>query len=1662
MTLTPEDRKADTIQRVVAQLRSRLPADQVSSVEDFVRTYYGMLDPEDLVGRDPLNLYGAALFMWNFLRVREPGTAKVHVYNPKFEPHGWESTHTVAEIVTDDMRFLLESVRMALNRRGLTVHLTIHPVLTLCRDRKGRLTAYPAKGAGALQESVMHLEVDRQPDHILDALEGELGRVLDDVRAAVSDWHPMRAKAAEIVSELERHPPPSDPEELEEAKAFLRWIADDHFTFLGYREFALVEEDGEDALIAVAGSELGISRRGGKSPRSQIFAALPVEMRKRFHDFPLLILTKANYPATVHRPVYMDYLGVKRFDDRGRLVGEHRFLGLYTASAYHSDPWTVPLVRRKVGAVMARAGLSPSGYDGRHLLHILETYPRDDLFQIAEQELYDNAMGILHLGERQRIRLFVRRETYGRFYSCIVYVPRDHYDTDARRRMERVLMQALSGNSSEFTVQLSESVLARVYFTIHSTLGTVPQYDIKDLEARLLKATRRWHDDLHDLVLGHFGEERGNALLARYQDAFPVGYREDFPAHAALHDLERLERLEAIGELEMSLYRPADAPEGLLRFKVFAGGQPVPLSVALPMIENMGVRVMEERPYAIRPQGRLPAWLHDFGLAYEDAGQLETEDLRGVFQDAFARVWRGDAENDGFNRLVLRAGLTWREIVVLRACCKYLRQAGTTFSQPYMEQVLADNPRVARLLVTLFHARFDPREQKRPAARRARLVARLQESLDAVASPDEDRILRGFLALIQAGLRTNYYQPTPDGEPKPYLAFKLDPSLVPDLPPPRPRFEIFVYSPRVEGVHLRGGRVARGGIRWSDRREDYRTEVLALMKAQMVKNAVIVPTGAKGGFVVKQPPGSDRDALDAEVVACYRTFIRGLLDLTDNVVGAKSRPPKGVVRYDGDDPYLVVAADKGTAAFSDIANDLAREYRFWLRDAFASGGATGYDHKRMGITARGAWEAVKRHFREIGRDIEGGDFTVAGIGDMSGDVFGNGMLLSRRIKLVAAFDHRHIFLDPSPNPGTGYEERRRLFKLPRSTWADYDAALISPGGGVFPRGAKLIRLSPEVRRALDNAVEALTPNELIRAILRAPVDLLWNGGIGTFVKSRSQSHSEAGDRADDPVRVNGEELRCRVVAEGGNLGFTQAGRIEYAAAGGRINTDFIDNVGGVHCSDYEVNIKILLDQVVANGDMTVKQRNQLLAQMKDEVTGLVLRESYWQTGAISVVESEAAARLEEHGRFIRALDRAGVLNRALDGLPSDEDLSERQAAGRGLTRPEIALLLAHAKDSIQQALVDSDLPEGAYLGEDLKRYFPTPLRQRFAREMNRHPLRREIITAYLTNCMVDHLGPTFAFRVQEDHGATIRDTVRAYTVAREVFGLGELWQEIAALDNVVPARRQLDMMRRTTALAERAALWLLHHGRGLADIAEAIARYSPGVARLTAARGGSLYPADAERLRQEVRPLVESGVPEPLATRVACLEYLFSALNVIEVAHERGLPAEDVAAVYTGVGALLNLSWLSDQLSGAPAINRWQGRGRSALEDQLYLQRRALTAAVLRHAGSFGSPRDAVAAWAETHRHAVERVLQVISEIKAAGTTELPMFAVAIGELRNLVQVGARSAPQQLQDMPHTESADQASEGAIPTARQDPEVAEERLDQGQRGAPEQDTGISSR
>jgi glutamate dehydrogenase len=1160
-------------------------------------------------------------------------------------------------------------------------------------------------GKSEQSESFLHLEINEQTDKAkLKEIEDHIRLVLSDVALTVNDWQPMLRAVDELVDELQGIELAGQEEEVREVGEFLKWVHDDHFTLMGIRDYHYVKRQGQDELEIVEDSGLGILRDNSRTILAgshDTAADIAPIVRQFLERSELTLITKTGNRSRVHRQVHMDYIAIKRFDKKNRPVGERRFIGLFTSSAYNRRVRDIPILRRKIAAVIERQGLNMRGHDGKAMMHILETYPRDEIFQVDVIQLSDFVVSILAIQDRPVIRMFARKDPFERFYSCIIYVPRERHSTELRRDFENILVTAMNGRISNYYTQVTDNVLARVHIIVGINKSeNQPPVDFEAIEAMLIEAARLWRDDLYDALVDKYGEERGHRLADKYCQSFPTAYQEEFSAEFALGDIEEAESLSGVGDIGLNFYRIIEDAEHVVRLKLLHRGGAISLSDCLPMLENMGLKVIGESPFVIRPEGAEGIWLHDF-LTEDPSGTiLNLADLKSKLENVLEMVWHGTVENDGFNRLVARAGLAWREVVIIRAYGKYLRQAAITYSQSYMEETLAQHPGITRTLIDLFHARFNPAFKGKREVQSLKLLGQIDESLADVASLDEDRILRRFLNLVTCTLRTNFYQAAADGGSKEYVSLKLDSALIEELPLPRPFREIFVYSPRVEGVHLRGGRVARGGLRWSDRREDFRTEVLGLMKAQMVKNAVIIPVGSKGGFVPKHlPPPSDRDAFLAEGIACYQTFIRGLLDITDNLVGQDAVRPAGVLAQDDDDPYLVVAADKGTATFSDIANKIAIEYGFWLGDAF------------MAITARGAWESVKRHFREIGHDTQSQDFDVIGIGDMSGDVFGNGMLLSKHIRLRAAFDHRDIFVDPEPDPAKSWDERKRLFDLPRSSWADYEQKLISKGGGIFSRSLKSIPLSAEMQALAGLKQDDATPMEYMQALLKAEVDLLWIGGIGTYVKGSDESQGDAGDRANDGLRINGEDLRAKVVGEGGNLGMTQLGRIEYALKGGRLNTDAIDNSAGVDCSDHEVNIKVLIDAIVADGEMTSKQRDRLLESMTDEVGELVLRDNYLQTQAMTMMQRRGVGALEGQARVMRALERTGRLDRAIEFLPDEEALADRRASGQGLTRPELSVLMAYAKMELYDRLLNSDVTKSAALLADLVKYFPRPLRR---------------------------------------------------------------------------------------------------------------------------------------------------------------------------------------------------------------------------------------------------------------------------------------------------------------------------------------------------------------
>ncbi|WP_252271570.1 NAD-glutamate dehydrogenase [Pseudomonas subflava] len=1603
--------KADFQQQLRAALAQHVGDEALPQVALFAEQFFGIVSLDELTQRRLGDLAGSTLSSWRLLERFDAAKPVVRVYNPDYEKHGWQSTHTAVEVLHEDLPFLVDSVRMELNRRGYSIHTLQNSVFSVKRGKAGELQQILAKGSNGedvRHEALMYLEIDRCANvSELRALEKGIQDVLEEVRLAVADFAPMKAKAEQLLAWLDKAKLKVDGAELAEVKTYLAWLLDNHFTFLGYEEFTVVDEKDGGYLVYDESSLLGLSKRL-RPGLTRDDVHIEKEAVEYLRKPVLLSFAKAATPSRVHRPAYPDFVSIRELDAKGNVIKECRFMGLYTSAVYAQSVSRIPYIRRKVDVIAERSGFDRKAHLGKELEQVLEVLPRDDLFQTPVDDLFNTAISIVQIQERNKLRLFLRRDPYGRFAYCLAYVPRDVYSTETRLKIQQILMDRLQASDCEFWTYFSESVLARVQFILKVDPKNRVQIDPVRLEKEVIQACRSWKDDYASLTVDSFGEAQGTQVLADFPKGFPAGYTERFAPHSAVVDMQHLLSLSDSRPLVMSFYQPLTQGAQELHCKLYHADTPLPLSDVLPILENLGLRVLGEFPYKLRRADGREYWIHDFAFTTAEGVSVDIQELNETLQDAFVRIVEGAAENDGFNRLVLSAAMPWRDVALLRAYARYLKQIRLGFDLGYIASTLVNHADIAKELVRLFRTRFylarklsaEDLEDKQQKLEQAILAA-----LDNVAVLNEDRILRRYLDLIKATLRTNFFQNGADGQAKHYFSFKLSPRLIPEIPRPVPKYEIFVYCPRVEGVHLRFGDVARGGLRWSDREEDFRTEVLGLVKAQQVKNAVIVPMGAKGGFIPRRlPVGGSRDDIQAEAIACYRIFISGLLDVTDNLKEGKVVPPEGVVRHDPDDPYLVVAADKGTATFSDIANGIAQDYGFWLGDAFASGGSAGYDHKGMGITAKGGWVSVQRHFRERGIDVQKDPVTVIGIGDMAGDVFGNGLLLSDQLQMVAAFNHLHIFIDPNPDPARSFAERQRMFALPRSSWADYDAKLISEGGGIFLRSAKSIAISPQMKARFDIAADKLAPNELINALLKAPVDLLWNGGIGTYVKSSKESHADVGDKANDGLRVNGNELRAKVVGEGGNLGMTQLGRVEYGLNGGASNTDFIDNAGGVDCSDHEVNIKILLGEIVAAGDMTGKQRNTLLAEMTDDVGNLVLGNNYKQTQALSLAERRARERLAEYKRLMAALEAAGKLDRALEFLPTDDELNERAASGRGLTRPELSVLISYSKIDLKEALLKSLVPDDDYLAREMETAFPARLTQKFGEAMRRHRLKREIVSTQIANDLVNHMGITFVQRLKESTGMSAANVAGAYVIVRDVFRLPHWWRQIEALDYKVPAELQLQLMDELMRLGRRATRWFLRSRRENLDAARDVGHFAPRVAELAGRLDELLEGPAREQWLARYQAFVEAGAPEDLARVVAGTSHLYTLLPIIEAADVAGKDASEVATAYFAVGGALELTWYLQQITGLPVENNWQALAREAFRDDLDGQQRAITIAVLQMAEGPKDIEERVAYWLEQHKTLVQRWLAMLAELRAATGTDYAMYTVASRELMDLAQ----------------------------------------------------------
>ncbi|PWS56271.1 NAD-glutamate dehydrogenase [Pseudoalteromonas sp. meg-B1] len=1590
------------LDNVCKLIQKKVRADNVLLVEKFAKALYSNMSKEDLANRNDSDLYGAALSLWNSLEKNTSDDVVIRVFNPEVAKDGWQSSHTIVEIIAKDMPFLVDSVRMAMTRENIASHLLLHSPLKIQRDKNEKisgLSSLKAEQESTSTKTVFFIEIDRQTDAtVIESFKKELESVLVDVSVAVEDWQPIREKLIAVSKSLPKSHKDKNDNEINETVEFLDWLVKDNFTLMGYRQYELSPVQGDYQLKGKMDTSLGLMKNSD-AEHTRLLSELPEVARQEARSSNLLILTKTNSLSRVHRPAYIDYVGVKRFDDKGNVIGEDRFIGLFSSNFYNNSAADVPVLKSKINRIMDMCDFAKGTHAYKAVLNILETYPRDELVQARENELLEVAMGVLQIQERDMCRLFVRKDAYGRFLSCMVYVPRERYNTALRRETQAILANAFNSDVKvEFTTYFSESTLARTHYTVRVTDNNI-EYNVKDIENNLIEAARTWEDKLQSALLESAGEARGNELNRKYCNAFARSYKEEVLPSAAVVDIEKLEMLSDDNKLEMLFYRPQEeASSNIVRLSLFHKDEPIHLSDVMPMLENFGLRVVGETPYSVKTSDGGVNWVMDFSMLIDSKGMADFDKISARFRAALTSVWANRLENDGFNRLVLMGGLTGRESSILRAYAKYMRQIGVTFSQTYIESTFANYPHIAAKIVNLFSKKFSV---KSPASAKTleKLGLEIYAELENVANLDDDRIIRLYVDMIVATLRTNYFQKDAEGKFKSYISLKIQPSLIPEVPLPVPAFEIFVYSPRVEGVHLRFGKVARGGLRWSDRREDFRTEVLGLVKAQQVKNTVIVPVGSKGGFVCKQLP-SEREAFIKEGQECYKIFIRGLLDITDNIDRGEIVPAVDVTRHDEDDAYLVVAADKGTATFSDIANGIANEYNFWLGDAFASGGSVGYDHKKMGITARGAWESVKRHFREMDINCQTTDFTAVAIGDMAGDVFGNGMLLSKHIRLQVAFNHLHIFVDPNPDAAASYPERERLFNLPRSSWEDYNKELISSGGGIFSRAAKSITLTPEMKKMLGTKKASMTPNELIKASLMMDHDLLWNGGIGTYIKHSKETDADVGDRANDALRINGKDLGAKVFGEGGNLGATQLGRIEFAAQGGRVNTDFIDNVGGVACSDNEVNIKILLNGLVAEGDLTRKQRDELLYSMTDEVSELVLKDCYRQTHTLSITQSKGTSTLKEKIRFIHALEKDGKLDRAIEFIPTDEELAERAAAGKDLTRPELSVLVSYAKMVLKESLVTDEITENPYYRQLLVKSFPRPLREKFNDAMDNHPLRKEIIATKLANNIVNDMGLNFMVRMNEETGANEAEIALCYSIASEIFQMRETWLSISDLDNKIPSNVQTEMLYQLRRTVRRATRWFLRHRTKAQSIEQAIEIFSPTFADLSENLTKYIVKTESDRIVSAREELTQSGVPTDIAQRIVSLSSLFSVMDLTQIAQNSNRKIDMVSHTYFKLGAQMGLHWFLDQITNQPVSNHWQALARASYREELDWQQRTLSEVVLNSFEGESSDVDGqIEQWMDSQDLLLQRWKQMLTEFKTSQSHDFAKFSVALREL---------------------------------------------------------------
>lgn len=1539
---------------------------------------------------------------YKFVSVKKPHEFLVRLYNP-CEEDAWECSHTVLEVVHNDCPFIVDSITERLTREGLKIYNILYPVVQVTRDDQGKLTSLHSHDydGDAHPESIIHAYVSYIKNSQIPEIEALIRDILTNIDLAVTDWKTMIERARSLKEHI-MYLPLSTPDQVE-MQDFIQWLIDDNFTFLGCVDYTA---DTKPPFLKANSEPLGILRFKKTPPNiilshhEKIAGFDPTSLEHSVE------IDKISLISPVHRSVNLDMLTFRILDNDGTIVSETRFVGLFTSSVYYQSSTLIPIIRKKIDHVITNSGMRHLSHSRKSLIDILEGFPRDELLQIDREALASMCMDIFALMKRPRVKLFIRPSKSKQFMSCLVFVPRERFSARLGDKIQQTLQDALYGTVDNYYVQLTNSFLTRLHVIINVEGECDDNINIEGLESHLEMISRVWVDELLETLNLHMSEHEAEELFRKYQHAFPSAYQEIFNVDpAAYHDIVELENVEKTQDVTFRLYVTPDN-DNVIHLKIFSP-TPIMLSDMMPMLENMNLQAINSDTFSISLQNKNVLWIHYFRMITSEMQNFTSiSKILDNGEKALTAIWNQQMQSDSFNKLILAAGMEWRQVVLIRALSKYFKQAGFTYSDDYVADVLTKHPMLSRYLIKLFNERFDPKHEKNRDKHVEDIKFTIEEGLGAVQSNIEDKIIRRFMELIFAILRTNYFQKDDKGHIKDYISFKFNSKLVPGLPKPYPHVEVFVHSSYVEGIHLRGGKVARGGLRWSDRQEDFRTEVLGLMKAQMAKNSVIVPVGSKGGFVVKKPPtDGSKEAFQEEGIRCYKTFLRGLLDITDNIVDGTIVPPKDVVRHDEDDPYLVVAADKGTATFSDIANSVSKNYGFWLDDAFASGGSAGYDHKKMGITARGAWISVERHFREMGINIATTDFTAVGIGDMSGDVFGNGMLLSQHTCLVGAFNHMHIFIDPNPDSTTSYAERKRLFDLPRSTWDDYNKELISKGGGVYDRKAKSIKLTPEAKERFGINEDNILPDDLIKAMLLSDTDLLWNGGIGTYIKASTETHEQVEDKSNDAIRVNGEELRFKVVGEGGNLGCTQRGRIEFAKQGGRINTDAIDNSAGVDCSDHEVNIKIALRKAIETGSLKQKDRNALLEEMQSEVARLVLRDNILQTQALTIEHLQGTDLLELQDRLIDLLHEEGILDPKIEFLPDKQEIARRLVAKEGLTRPELAVILAYTKLSIYDKLLNSNLPDDKYYNNDLHLYFPKQMHTTLKEAIHDHQLRREIIATYVTNSMVNRVGISFCHRMLQDTGLMGCDVARAYTVARDAFGLRNTWHMIESLDGTLSANTQVKLFLKIKSLIQQVTSWFLHKAPQPLDISEMMKLYAEGVQTLSENLESVLIGRTKDRLNKLYEDFIELEVPEDLARKIAGMEAMVSACDIVSVAETVNMPVIDVAHIYFKIGSRFEFAWAHSSLNNLDDSGYWQRLSLKTVNDDLYDLQARLTQQIIQ---SSQGAVDPIHDWIEQNSKLVQRYDDFIQNLKSYESLDFSMAVVITKRLQGLFTISAQ------------------------------------------------------